>query len=62
VPNVLVIRVPANATLDKTVADFGGSGTFYGATVRIGISSTFSTYTAALAGVLALCSLSVETV
>jgi hypothetical protein len=62
VPNVLVIRVPANATLDKTVGDFGENGTLYGATVRIGISSTFGTYTAALAGVLALCSLSVETV
>jgi hypothetical protein len=44
VPNVLVIRVPANATLDKTVGDFGENGTLYGATVRIGISSTFGTY------------------
>jgi hypothetical protein len=62
VPNVLVIRVPANATLDKTVADFGESGTFYGANTRIAVSTTFGTFTAATAPVLALCSLSIEVV
>jgi hypothetical protein len=42
----LIFRVPANSTLDKTVADFGEAGILYGANTRIGLSSTFATFTA----------------
>lgn len=44
--NGLIFRVPANSTLDKTVADFGEAGILYGTNTRIGLSSTFGTYTA----------------
>lgn len=44
--NGLVFRIPANSTLDKTVADFGEAGVLYGPNIRIGLSSTFATYTA----------------
>jgi hypothetical protein len=43
--NGLIIRVPINSTLDKNTGDFGEAGILYGATIRIGLSSTFATYT-----------------
>lgn len=58
--NGLIYRVPAGSSLPFTVADFGQVGTLYGANTRIGLSSTFGTYTASIAGTLAACSLSVE--
>jgi hypothetical protein len=44
--NGLIIRVPPNSTIDKNTGDFGEAGMLYAPTVRIGLSSTFSTYTA----------------
>lgn len=44
--NGLIIRVPINSTVDKTVADYGDAGILYGANVHIGLSSTFATFTA----------------
>ena len=55
-----VIRVPAGSTLDKGIADFSVNGRLFGATVRIGLSSTFATFTALTAPILALCSLNLE--
>lgn len=60
--NGYVIRVPTNATLDKGVADFGETGRLFGANTRIGLSSTFGTYTPLTAPQLALCSLNVEVI
>jgi hypothetical protein len=57
-----VIRVPAGATLDKTTADFGEMGRFFANNTRIGLSSTFATYTPLTAPNLALCSLNLEIV
>jgi hypothetical protein len=60
--NGYAIRVPANATLDKSVADFGETGRLFGANTHIGLSSTLGVYTALTAPQLALCSLNVETI
>jgi hypothetical protein len=63
VPNTgYVIRVPAGATLDKGVADFGEAGRSFGANTRIGLSSTMATFTALTAPNLLLCSLNLEVV
>jgi hypothetical protein len=44
--NGFIIRVPPNSTIDKNTGDFGEAGILYAPTVRIGLSSTFDTYTA----------------
>jgi len=44
--NGLIFRIPANSTLDKTTADFGETGILYGNNIRVGLSSTFDTFTA----------------
>jgi hypothetical protein len=43
--NGLIIRVPANTTVDKTVADYGESGILYGTNTHIGLSSAQTVYT-----------------
>lgn len=60
--NGLVWRVPANSDFILSVGDFGYTGTFYGATTRIGVSSTRNTYTSLTAPQLAASALHVETV
>jgi hypothetical protein len=60
--NGLVWRVPANSDVTFGVGDFGETGTFYGATTRIGISSTRNTYTALTAPQLAASAVHIETV
>ena len=60
--NGLVWRVPATSDFLLSVGDFGYNGTFYGATTRIGVSSTRSTYTALTAPQLAASALHAETV
>lgn len=42
----LTIRVPANSTIDKNAGDYGETGILYGSNIRVGLSSTFGSYTA----------------
>jgi hypothetical protein len=63
VPNAgYIIRVPAGATLDKGVADFGETGRLFAANTRIGLSTSLLTFTPLSAPNLLLCSLNVEVV
>jgi hypothetical protein len=59
---IFSFRIPANATLVEGIALLAESGTSFGSNVRIGISSTFGTYTAATAPTLATCCLNMETI
>lgn len=45
--NGCVYRIPANSTISYGVGDFGADGKFVGVNPRLGISSTFASYTAA---------------
>lgn len=61
VPNLgMIIRVPAGSTLVLDETTFGDSGELISNNTRIGLSSTFGTYTALIAGTLASLSLNVK--
>jgi hypothetical protein len=60
--NGLVWRVPANSDFFLGVGDFGDSGTFYGATTRVGVSSTRNLYTQLTPAQLAASALNLETI
>jgi hypothetical protein len=55
------MEIPPSATLLITQADFGREGRFFAINTRVGVSSTFATFTALTAPNLALCSLNLET-
>jgi hypothetical protein len=56
----MVFRVPANSTFVLDETTFGDGGELISANTRIGLSSTFGTYTAVIAGTLAQMALSVK--